>query len=512
MKSIRLIFGDQLSLSLASLENSDHANDLIVMMEIKQETDALAHHRRKILFLFSAMRHFEQDLKKQGFKTRYYKLDDSDNLQRFEDNLRALIHQGEFDCLHITELGEYRIQQEVLTWEEKLEIPVKIYSDNRFYLSKAEFAAYAKDKKNLLMENFYRFMRKKTSYLMEQGKPLGGKWNFDSHNRQRYDNKHPIPQRPLFPPDSITKEVTALLEKHFESRFGSIDNFQECVNRNQALECLDFFAEQLIAHFGTYQDAMVGGEQLLFHSRISHLINCGLLSPSEVCESVLKIPIANEQILYSIEGFIRQVIGWREYVRGIYWLKMPDYLGSNHFNANRTLPDFYWSGKTRMNCVSHVVKQTIESAYSHHIQRLMITGNLALLMGINPIEVHEWYLAVYDDAYEWVELPNTYGMALYADGGLLATKPYAASGNYINKMSDFCKACSYKVKQKSGEDACPFNYLYWYFLDKNHAKLKTNHRLFMPLKNLEKMSLDKKQGFIQDAEKFIAQQSNQLKN
>ncbi|WDE95314.1 cryptochrome/photolyase family protein [Lentisphaera profundi] len=507
MKSIRLIFGDQLSLSLASLENCNYENDLIVMMEVKQEADALPHHKRKLLFLFSAMRHFEQDLKKQGFKTRYYKLDDSDNLQSFQDNLRFLIDQGKFDCLHITELGEYRLQQEILTWEEQLEIPVKIYSDKRFYLSKDEFADYAKDKNNLLMENFYRFMRKNTSYLMEQGKPLGGKWNFDSKNRNRYDSKYAIPQRPLFPPDAITKEVITLLEKYFDNRFGSIDNFQECINREQALECLEFFAVELIPHFGTYQDAMVDGEKLLFHSRISHLINCGLLTSREVCERVLKIPIDNNEILYSIEGFIRQVIGWREYIRGIYWLKMPDYLESNHFNANRSLPDFYWSGKTRMNCVSKVVKQTMETAYSHHIQRLMVTGNLALLMGINPIQVHEWYLAVYDDAYEWVELPNTYGMALYADGGLLATKPYAASGNYINKMSDFCKNCSYKVKEKSGEDACPFNYLYWYFLDRNKDKLKNNHRLFMPLRNLEKMSAEKKQLLIEDAEKFIAQNS-----
>ena len=508
MKSLRLIFGDQLSLNLACLEDADHENDLIVMMEVKEETHAIAHHRRKILFLFSAMRHFELELKTLSYKTKYFKLDDSENLQSFEENLRSIINQGDFDCLHITEPSEYRLHQEVLSWEDKLEIPVRIYDDNRFFLKKAEFSEYAKDKNNLLMEHFYHFMRKKTSYLMDCDKPLGGKWNFDSHNRQRYDNKVPIPDRPRFAPDSITQEVIVLIEENFANHFGSIDGFHECVNRRQALECLEFFAVYLIPHFGTYQDAMVDGEHLLFHSRISHLINAGLLSAKEVCERVLEIPIMNDQILYSIEGFIRQIIGWREFIRGVYWMKMPAYLDSNYFKAEGKLPNFYWTAITRMNCVSKVVQQTQETAYSHHIQRLMISGNLALLMGINPIEVHQWYLAVYDDAYEWVELPNTYGMALHADGGLLATKPYAASGNYINKMSNYCKGCTYKVKDKTGEDACPFNYLYWYFLHKNQQKLKNNHRLFMPLRNLDKMSPEKKQVIIHDAEKFIKQHSN----
>ena len=502
MSSLRLIFGDQLSLSLASLKDTSK-DDLIVLMEIKPETEYVPHHKRKLVFLFSAMRHFSEELKDAGYNTHYIKLDSPNNHQSFCENLRTLVNDGDFTSLELTEVGEYRLQEEILSWESKLEISVIIHEDSRFFLSRKEFSDYAKDRKNLLMEHFYRMMRQKTGYLMHQGKPLGGKWNYDAKNRNKYDHKVEIPKRLKFSPDQITKEVISLIEKEFTNNFGSTSNFHEAINRKQALQCLDIFCDQLIHQFGKYQDAMLNDEALLFHSRISHYINCGLLIPSEVCARVLEVAIECDQTLYAVEGFIRQIIGWREYVRGIYWLNMPKYVNLNFFNANNPLPSFYWDGKTDMNCVSTVVQQTYDNAYSHHIQRLMITGNLALLMGITPAEVHEWYLAVYDDAYEWVELPNTMGMALFADGGVMASKPYAASGNYINKMSDFCKSCKYKVKEKNGSDACPFNYLYWDFLERNKDKLKSNHRLFMPYRNLEKKNTKDIDLIKNDSNRFI---------
>lgn len=507
MSAIRLIFGDQLSRQLSSLKGIDREQDLIVLMEVSPETEYVPHHKRKIAFLFAAMRHFATDLEEEGFKVRYFKLDDSDNRQSFLLNLKNLLKSQKYSRLILTEVGEYRLKCEIDTWQEQLGITVEEREDDRFFISVSEFEEFAKGRKQLLMEQFYHFMRNKTGYLMENSKPVGGKWNFDHENRNSYDGSEKIPKRLRFEPDQVTKSVLELVDKKFSKNMGNLDDFTEPVTRENALNFLDYFVEKLLPHFGRYQDAMVENEHLMFHSRLSHLINCGLILPEEVCRQVLSKVGKDGYSLSGIEGFIRQVIGWREYVRGVYWTEMPDYRNLNYFNSRRPLPSFFWSGNCRMNCVSQVVKSTINHAYSHHIQRLMITGNLALLMGINPIEVHEWYLAVYDDAYEWVELPNTLGMALYADGGLMATKPYCASGNYINKMSDFCKNCSFNVKKKTGDDACPFNYLYWYFLNKNKDKLQSNSRLFFPYKSLDKMDPQKIQDITKSAEKFINEHS-----
>ena len=471
------------------------------MVETKSETDKIQHHRRKIVFLFSAMRHFFNELEEQGYRGRYFKLDDPDNLHDFVDNAQEVFSEYQLDKIIVTEPSEYDLLMSLNASLSESKVPFEIREDNRFLITKDEFKSYADNSKTLKLEDFYRKMRLKTGYLIKDGKPEGGKWNFDHENRKSYDGKVEIPKRIQHENDCITKEVLALVQKEFPKRFGKLTNFQQAVTRKQALEDLEFFTDHCLEYFGRYQDAMVKNESLLYHSRLSHLINCGLLGIREVCEKVLsKHGIAP---MASIEGFIRQIIGWREYIRGIYWLKMPEYKTANYFQAKRPLPSFYWTADCKMNCMKQVIKVTEETAYSHHIQRLMVTGNFALLCEIDPIQVHEWYLAVYDDAYEWVELPNTFGMALYADGGEMSTKPYAASGNYINKMSNFCKDCSYKVKEKTGPSACPFNYLYWNFLSKNKEKLASNHRLFMPYRNLAKKSNEDLQKVHDSASKFL---------
>ncbi|MCM8536602.1 MAG: cryptochrome/photolyase family protein [Lentisphaeraceae bacterium] len=501
MKCLRLILGDQLHESISSLSDVDSSNDLIVMMEIKTETGYADHHKKKLIFILSAMRHFGVKLSEK-FKVKYFKFGDEDNRQSFVENMRFILDDGNFDKLVVTEPGEYRLLKIFEDEFSKFDVEVEIREDDRFLTTKSEFRKFALNQKDLKMENFYRMTRKKTGYLMDEaGKPVGGKWNYDHENRSAYKFEDPIQPRLRFEADSITQDVMRLVECEFDQSIGDSKDFNEPVTTEQAIEVYEYFLENILQLFGKYQDAMIDEEPLMFHSRISHLINVGILPVKYVCDKVVKkvgsVPLS------SIEGFLRQTIGWREYIRGVYWLWMPDYKESNFFSHYRKLPKFYWDAKTDMNCVRSVVQDTIKNAYSHHIQRLMITGNLALLMEVNPKEVHDWYLGVYDDAYEWVELPNTFGMALYADGGAMSTKPYVSSGNYINKMSNFCKSCSYSVKLKTGESACPFNYLYWYFLDKNKEKLSSNRRLFMPYRNLAKKTDKDLQEIHKSSERFL---------
>ena len=484
MSSLRLVLGDQLHESVSSLNDVQATDDLIVLMEVKPEADYAKHHKRKLVFIFSAMRHFAENLKDK-FRVKYFKLDDEDNKHSFVENIKVIIESEQLDKLILTEPAEYRLLKQFEAEFSSVDFEVEIRSDDRFFTSKKEFKEFAESQKDLRLENFYRSIRKKTGYLMEaNGKPVGGKWNYDHENRSAYKFKEPIPERLSFEQDEITKEVISLVMKNFQGSFGDCEEFDEAVTHEQALKVFHYFLQNFLPLFGKYQDAMIQDNPFMFHSRISHYINIGILPVSYVCDEVIKK--VGDVPLSSIEGFLRQIIGWREYIRGVYWLKMPDYLDVNYFNHSRELPEFFWNGETELNCAKSVIESTRKYAYSHHIQRLMITGNIALLMGVKPIEVHEWYLGVYDDAYEWVELPNTFGMALYADGGFLSTKPYIASGNYINKMSNFCKGCRYNVKLKVGEDACPFNYLYWNFLHENKDKLSSNRRLFMPYRNLSK--------------------------
>jgi deoxyribodipyrimidine photolyase-related protein len=333
-------------------------------------------------------------------------------------------------------------------------------------------------------------LRHKTGWMMDGEQPLGSQWNYDRENRKAIPRSVTIPAWRRFQPDPITQSVMKLVRVRFLDDFGELDSFGWAVTRQDALIALDDFIQNNLPSFGDYQDAMQQGEDSLFHATLSPYINIGLLSPREVCEAALQAYQQGSAGIASVEGFIRQILGWREFMRGVYWLKMPGYRSSNYFQAIRPLPDFYWNGNTDMNCLHESIDATRRNAYAHHIQRLMLTGNFALLSGIDPVEVENWYLSVYADAYEWVEMPNTLGMGLYADGGVVASKPYAASGAYINRMSNYCQKCVYDPKNKLGEKACPFNYLYWNFLMENEDKLKSNPRMALPYRNLELMSVE----------------------
>lgn len=503
MSTLRLILGDQLSETISSLDGCDKKNDIILMAEVWDEATYVKHHKKKIAFLFSAMRHFAQALKKSGYKVEYTKLDDKHNTGSFRGEVERTLKQHSIKNIVVTHPGEYRVLEDMKQWEKDVGVPVDIKADTRFLCSPEEFKTWAKDRKQCRMEYFYREMRKQYGILMDGNEPVGGKWNYDADNRKPPKEGLTVPAPYSNKTDKTTLDVIELVEKNFPDHFGDLEPFYFAVTRAQALKALESFIKERLCQFGDYQDAMIEGEPWMYHSHISFYLNCGLLLPLECVEAAENAYHQKLAPLNSVEGFIRQIIGWREYVRGIYWLKMPDYANKNFFNAKRKLPDFYWTAKTDMNCLQQCVKETQQNAYAHHIQRLMILGNFALIAGINPTEVNEWFLIVYADAYEWVELPNVSGMILFADGGFLASKPYAAGGSYINKMSDYCKNCRYKVSKKNGDDACPFNYLYWDFLVRNREQLKSNHRVGMMYKTYDRMNDDKKTAIKKDSKQFL---------
>ena len=502
-KTLIPIFADQLSHGLSSLTISSPEESVVLMMEVAEEAGTVAHHRKKLIFLFSAMRHFAKELKEHGWTVEYIKLDDEDNSGSFTSEIKRAIKHYDISQLRVCEPSEYRVLEIIKGWKDVLNLPVTITLDHRFISNQDEFADWAEGRKQFRMEFFYREMRRKTDLLMDGNKPEGGKWNYDSENRKPAKDDLFMPKPLRFQPDPITQEVIEMVKAEFPTRFGNADNFFFAVTRHGAKEALEYFIKNVLPRFGDYQDAMLTGEPFLYHSLLSMYLNVGLLGPIEICEAVEAAYRDGKAPLNAAEGYIRQIIGWREYVRGIYWLKMPDYLEENALTATRDLPEFYWTGDTDMHCLSEAIGQTKEHAYAHHIQRLMITGNFALLIGVDPKQVHEWYLAVYIDAFEWVELPNTLGMSQFGDGGLLGSKPYASSGAYINRMSNYCKSCKYNVKARVGEDACPFNSLYWHFIARNEDALSGNNRMSMPYRNLAKMDEDVREGLIAQADTFL---------
>lgn len=503
MKTLRLILGDQLTHSLPILEDLG-AEDHVLMMEVYDEAAYVPHHPKKIAFLFSAMRHFSKELTDRGIKVHYIRLDSEESRSSFSETLEGFLEKESFNQVLVTEPGEWRVLEEFQKLEDSLEIPLKILPDTRFFCSIPDFKKWAKGKKSLLMENFYRLQRKEQGILLEEnGKPAGGEWNYDKENRKAIKGAIKLPRPMHFKHDQITEEVLDLVRDRFSQNFGSLDHFWFAVTHTQAKRALSHFIEYALPQFGDFQDAMKKGEYYLFHSALSQYLNCGLLTPREICHAVEEAYSDGKVPINSAEGYIRQVLGWREFIRGIYWTFMPKYKSLNALGAKRPLPNLYWGGETKMQCMQHVVKQTEEEAHSHHIQRLMITGNFALIAGLDPAEVCEWYLAVYADAYEWVELPNTLGMALFADGGIVGTKPYAASGAYINRMSNFCKTCEYNVKDKTGEKACPFNYLYWDFLMRHESKFRQNNRMKMILTHLDRMTGEDKKTIQKQASAFL---------
>jgi len=500
MTTLRLVLGDQLTRDVAALRDMAHG-DVVLMVEAAAETTYVKHHKQKIVFVLSAMRHFAEELRAEGITVDYIKLDDISNTGSISGELQRAVIRHKPSQVILTSPGEWRVLSDFRALD--LGVAIEIRDDDRFFASTERFAQWAEGRKAWRMEFFYREMRRETDLLMEGDQPAGGQWNFDSDNRKRLPKSVQVPQHFGFPADAITREVLELVGETFADHFGDLAPFEWAVTRTDALRALDTFLRDALPNFGTYQDAMATGEPFVFHAAISPYLNAGLLTPREVCVAAEREYIEKRAPLNAVEGFIRQILGWREYVRGVYWLKMPDYAETNALDATRPLPWLYWSGDTDMHCMAEAIGQTRRHAYSHHIQRLMVTGNFALLAGVAPKQIAEWYLVVYADAYEWVELPNVQGMSQFADGGLLASKPYISSGAYIDRMSDFCKSCVYDVKLKSGPKACPFNYLYWAFLIRHAALLRSNPRLAMPYRTLERWDEGHKAAVTAEAEAFL---------
>ena len=502
--SLRLVLGDQLSRDLSALDGLDLARDVVLLTEVADEATYVPHHKQKIALILSAMRHFAAELRAEGIAVDYVTLDDPQNTGSFTGEVTRAAARHKPARIIVTEPGEWRVLQAMRGWEAETGIPVEIREDTRFFASRRRFARWAEDRRTYRMEFFYREMRRETGILLtSDGEPEGGHWNYDAENRKPLPKDFTPPHRQRFEPDATTREVLDLVARHFPDNFGDLEPFGWTVTRAGALAALAEFLSHCLPRFGDYQDAMKQGAPFLHHGLIAPYLNIGLLGPREICAAAEAEYREGRAPLNAVEGFIRQILGWREYVRGLYWHRMPAYAETNALDAHRPLPWLYWGGETKMNCLQEVIGQTRQHAYSHHIQRLMVTGNFALLAGIDPKQVEEWYLAVYADAFEWVELPNTHGMALFADGGIMASKPYAASGAYIDRMSDFCGTCAYKVKEKSGPDACPFNYLYWAFLIRNEKALKGNPRMAMPYRTLAKWPEERRQAIAREAENFL---------
>lgn len=502
-KTLICALGDQLSHHLSALEAADKTNSVILMTEVTDETRYVPHHKKKIAFILSAMRTFADELREKGWVVDYVKLDDGDNSGSFTGELERAIDRHQPHQIYVTEPSEWRVLEMVKNWGSGANTPVQLFEDKRFICSRDEFENWANGRKQLRMEYFYREMRRKTNLLMNGQKPVGDRWNFDSENRKPAANDLFMPQPYKAKQNQHVKDVLALVKERFPDNIGTLEPFWYCVSAAEAEKALHHFIKTTLPLFGDYQDAMLNGQAYLYHSVIAQYINIGFLDPLYVCQAVEKAYQSGHVPINAAEGYIRQIIGWREYVRGIYWRFMPGYREMNTLEAKRPLPSFYWTAETDMNCLHETIKGTIHNAYAHHIQRLMVTGNFALLIGADPHEVHEWYLAVYADAYEWVELPNTLGMSQFADGGILGSKPYAASGNYINKMSDYCGSCRYDVNQKTGLNACPFNALYWHFIDRNRDTLATNPRIGMAYRTWDKMDETKREEYLNSAEVFL---------
>ena len=505
VEKIRLILGDQLNINHSWFENTDDSV-LHLMMEINSESDYVKHHIQKIAGIFQAMRLFSDKLKSQGHQVKYYHINDKDNKQSFEQNIDQEIAHHKAICFEYLEPDEYRLDQLLLAYCDKQHIETKAIDTEHFFTKRKEMKTMFEGKKQYLMETFYRAMRKKHTVLREDDKkPITGKWNYDHENRKKLPKNH-VPTAPLFYDNDVT-EILEDIENAALPYFGNVDgkHFLWPVTREQALKLYDYFLEYMLQYFGAFQDSMSQHYWSVYHSRISFAMNIKLISPVEIVKMAETHWRKNQDTISiaQVEGFIRQIIGWREYMRGVYWAEMPEFASKNYFENKRKLPSWYWTGETNMNCLSKSIKQSLDHAYAHHIQRLMVTGNFALLAEINPDEVDEWYLGIYIDAFEWVEITNTRGMSQFADGGIVGTKPYVSSGSYVHKMGDYCAHCKYDVKKKTGEGACPFNSLYWNFIDQHRALLAKNPRMSMMYRVWDKYDAETKVELLLQAQKYL---------
>jgi deoxyribodipyrimidine photolyase-related protein len=505
-KTLRLILGDQLNINHSWYKTVDPSVSY-VLMEIRSETDYAQHHIQKVLGFFSAMRNFANELTKQNHQVIYIYLNDEDNLQIFDRNCASLISTHGFTNFEYQLPDEYRVDEHLKLFVSKLSITSSACDSEHFYSTRNELKDLFEGKKTYLMETFYRYMRKKHQVLIVDGdKPMFDKWNFDEDNRQKLPKNH----KPIFPLlfSNDLSDIETEIKKANIKTIGNVDakNFLWPTTRLQSLELLNFFVENCLPLFGTFQDAMAPNEWSIYHSRLSFSLNIKLISPKEVVDAAIEAYTQSPTTIafHQLEGFVRQIIGWREYMRGIYWLKMPEYASLNYFEHTDALPQWFWTGNTKMNCLKNAISQSLDFAYAHHIQRLMITGNFALLAGIHPDEVDAWYLGIYIDAIEWVEITNTRGMSQFADGGIVGTKPYVSSATYINKMSSYCTGCYYDKSKKTGDKACPFNSLYWNFYDKHETKLAKNPRIGMMYNVWRKMQPDDKAALLEQADYYLS--------
>jgi deoxyribodipyrimidine photolyase-related protein len=503
-KTLRLILGDQLNGHHSWFELVD-SNVTYVLMEVRTETDYATHHIQKVVGFFAAMRAFAAELEANNHQVIYIKLTDQDNLQSFGENVKHLISKYSFTHFEYQLPDEYRVDQQLKNLCESIAISSAAVDSEHFFTTREELGHFFEGKKTFLLESFYRALRKKHNVLMEGSQPLTGQWNYDGENRKKLPKNHKAVAPLVFNNDVVT--IYQEIKNAKVKTIGTIEeqNFLWPINRAQSLALLDFFVMECLHLFGSYQDAMTPNEWSLYHARISFSMNVKMILPQEVIECAIqewrKRP--NEIEYNQLEGFVRQIIGWREYMRGIYWLKMPEYSTMNFFNNQEKLPDWFWTGKTKMNCLKDAINQSLHYAYAHHIQRLMITGNFALLAGVHPDEIDAWYLGIYIDAIEWVEITNTRGMSQFADGGIVGTKPYVSSAAYIDKMSHYCGSCFYNKSLKTGEKSCPFNSLYWNFYDRNEDKLGKNLRIGMMYNVWRKMQPAAKAALLQQANYYL---------
>lgn len=504
-KTLRLILGDQLNQKHSWFKEVNH-DILYVMIEMRQETDYVTHHIQKVVAFFSAMRAFKIEIQEKGHQFLYLGINDANNKQSLKENIKSIIEERNIEHFQYLLPDEYRLDEQLKGLCDEITISSSSVDTEHFLTQRNDIATFFKGKKQFLMENFYRKMRKDHDILMEGKEPVGGKWNFDHDNRNKYKGEVPIP--PAYSYRNDVSEVMSDIKKANIKTIGSIDdeNFHWPIDRKQALQFARYFCRELLPYFGTYQDAMHTEEKFLFHSRISFALNSKLIGPKELVEKIIEAWKENQDKINiaQVEGYIRQVIGWREYMRGIYWAKMPDYAEKNFFEHDRKLPEFYWSGETKMKCMEKSIKQSLSEAYAHHIQRLMVTGNFALLNMTDPDEVDRWYLGIYIDAIEWVEITNTRGMSQFADGGIVGSKPYLSSANYMHKMSNYCTNCHYDHKKKTGDRACPFNSLYWNFYDTHRDKLAKNQRIAMMYRTWDKKSEQEKEELLKQADHYLA--------
>ena len=503
LRNLILVLGDQLDAYSSAFVGFDPKQDAIWMAEAEEESTHVVSSKQRITLFLSAMRHFAQFLQAKHWPVLYTELDSPGNAGSLAGELEKAIHLKKPQQLIMVMPGESRVLTSLQAVASKHQLALEILEDSHFLCTLDAFKKHIAGRKQLRLEFFYREMRQKTGVLMDGKNPVGDKWNFDTENRGSFGKQGPkdLPQPSRFPNDKITQDVMQLVNQKFAHHPGSISTFGWPVTREHALVALDEFIAHRLPYFGQYQDAMWEGEVWLYHSHLSCALNTKLLHPKEVINKAQEAFLQGQAPIEAVEGFIRQILGWREYVRGIYWTYMPEYVDRNAMQATAKLPEFFWSGNTDMACLKDAIGLTLQHGYAHHIQRLMVTGLYALLLGVKPKEVHAWYLGVYVDAVEWVEVPNTIGMSQYADGGVMASKPYIASGKYIDRMSNHCKGCKFNPSESTGDSACPFTTLYWDYLNKHADTLAKNPRMVMQLKNLHRLSDEKRVEIAQQAHK-----------